>query len=269
MRVRFDPTTTGDKSGSVTVTSTAATITIPLSGSGIQTTLDRTPTALDFGTRNVGQPASAAGESTFTNAGTQAIVLSGITLSGTGASQFELLRGGAGVCASALSLAPGDTCKVRARFHPSSAGAKVAVIRVASDAGSDVTVSLAGTATPLARLVLPAFKTRANTTAHKRLRVPVKSVGGTIKSMVFTLKSGGKVVGSAKLRSLSGNGTVTLRLKRSLPPGKYSLSGTGKEPFGHNVSGRGTVTLSAASRRSHAPSGGGGGGWRRERLAGR
>jgi hypothetical protein len=260
VRVRFDPSSTGDKSGSVSVTSNAAEVTIPLSGKGIQTDLARDPTALDFGTLNVGAPASAAKESTLTNDGTQPIALSGVTVQGTDASQFKLLGGDASDCAAGVNLAAGATCKVRAAFDPSSKGAKAAVVHVASDAGPDTTVSLAGTATPLASLRLPALKTRAP--KGKRLRLTVVVANGPVKNVLVTLKSGRKLVGSASARNLAGGRhTLTLKLKRALGPGRYVSSVRGKDRFGNAIKGKaGKVTLTAPVARRRGSGGGGGGG---------
>jgi hypothetical protein len=239
VRVRFDPSSTGDKSGSVSVTSNAAEVTIALSGTGIQTDLARDPTALDFGTLNAGAPDSPAQESTLTNAGTQGIALSGVSISGVDAGSFKLQSGGAGDCAAGVSLAPGAICKVRAVFNPTSKGAKAAVIHVASDAGPDTTVSLAGTGTPLAKLTLPAVKASAAGTKGKRLKVKVVGAGGPVKKVVVTLKRRGKVVGSGKVKgSLSGKKAVTLKLKRALPAGKYTLSAKGKDRFGNTITAK-------------------------------
>ena len=262
VRARFDPSSTGDKSGSITLTSNAADITVPLSGTGIQTDLSRDPTALDFGKRNVGAGATAAKESTFTNAGTEPIALSGVTLTAADAGQFKLLSGAAGDCAAGLSLNAGATCKVRAAFDPTSAGAKAAVVHVASNAGPDATLSLAGTGTPLAKLTLPALKLKAASTAHKLLKVKVTVANGTVKKVVVTVQRRGKTVGKVTLAILAaGKRTVTVRLTKPLAAGTYVTTAQGKDVFGNKITAKkGKLTLTPATGRSRAPAGGGGGG---------
>jgi hypothetical protein len=259
VRVRFDPSSTGDKSGTVTVASNVPDVTIPLAGTGIQTDLARDPTALDFGTLNVGAPASAAKESTFTNAGTQPIALSGASLTGGDAAEFRLLSGAAGDCAAGVNLAPGATCKLRAAFDPSSSGAKAAIARVASDAGPDVTVTLAGTATPLAKLALPAMRARAS----KVLRVKVTVANGAVRNITVRVRSrSGKVLAKKTVRRLApGKRTVPVRFRKLPAPGRYVTTAQGKDVFGNTIKARnGGLRLTGNPGRARTPSGGGGSG---------
>jgi hypothetical protein len=258
VRVRFDPGSVGAQTGSVTVTSNAADVTIALSGTGIQTTLSRSPNALDFGARNVAAGATPDQSLTLTNSGTQPITLSDVSLIGTNPSQFQRVSGAATDCAASVVLAAGDTCAIRVRFAPTSAGPKAAAVTVASSAGADIVIPLSGTGTPAPKLTIPAFRALARSTAHKRLKVAVVPVGGTIKTIVVEIRTPrGKLLGTGRLASASTKRTVTITLKHALVPGGYVAKGRGKDAFGHTV----TVTRNfQITLRNARPTTGGGGG---------
>jgi hypothetical protein len=261
MRVRFDPTTTGAKTGTANVSATGVPdIAIPLDGTGIQTDLSRSPNALDFGSRSVAAPASAAQELALTNSGTQTIALSGVTLGGAAPGQFQKLSGQATDCTASTTLAAGDTCKVRVRFHPTSAGAKTASVIVASGAGADLVIPLSGTGTPRPRLTIPPIRATAGSTASKRLKVPVTPVGGTISRIVVEIRSrSGKLLGSGQFASASRTTTVVVRLKNRLPVGRYVARATGHDAFGNTVHAP-QLTFQLPLRLARPQTGGGGGG---------
>jgi hypothetical protein len=135
IRVAFDPATTSAKSATVTVASNAPAITVALSGTGTQTELSG-PAGLTFGSRDVDDGPTSAQTATLTNSGTEPLTLSGVTVTGGGAGDFERLTGLPGDCAVGTGLTAGQTCAVRVRFDPASTGAKDAVITVSSNAAS-------------------------------------------------------------------------------------------------------------------------------------
>jgi DNA-binding beta-propeller fold protein YncE len=143
VRVRFDPTTNGPKAGTVTIGSTAGTLTIALTGIGVHMELDVEPGALEFGLRDVDTGATAAKQTTITNAGSDAVTLSALTLSGD-AAHFARLSGGVGDCAITMRLDPGSSCVVRVRFDPERGGAKAATLNVESNA-RPLRIALTGT----------------------------------------------------------------------------------------------------------------------------
>jgi hypothetical protein len=260
VRVRFDPTTVGAKTGNVNLTSSAVPdINVALAGTGIQTDLSRSPNALDFGSRNVAAGASPAQELTLTNAGTQPIALSAVTLGGASPGQFRQLSGAATDCTATTALAAGDTCKARVRFDPSSAGPKAAAVMVASNAGADLVIPLSGTGTPAPRLTIPPIRATAGSTAKKRLKVQVTPIGGTIRNIVVEIRSrGGKLLGTGTLGSASRTRTVTVRLKAPLPVGRYVAKARGRNAFGQVV--RATPRNFSLPIRLPRPQTGGGGG---------
>ncbi|HEX8120887.1 MAG TPA: choice-of-anchor D domain-containing protein [Solirubrobacteraceae bacterium] len=143
LRVRFDPTTTGAKAGTLAVTSNAAPVSVALTGSGTQTQLAATPAALAFGNRSIGDGPTAAQTSIVANVGSQPVTLSALTLSGD-TTEFARLTDSATDCAVSATLAAGATCTLRWRFDPGSSGAKAATLTIASNAPS-LPVALSGT----------------------------------------------------------------------------------------------------------------------------
>ena len=146
LRVTFNPTATGPHTATLTVASNAADITVTLTGEGIQTELSRDPATLPFGDQDVDDGPTTTQTATITNSGTEPVTLTTVALGGGGAAQFERLTGEPGDCATAATLTAGQTCTLRARFDPTSTGAKSGALTVASNA-ADVTVALTGSGT--------------------------------------------------------------------------------------------------------------------------
>lgn len=136
--VRFTPSTTGAKSGSVTIPSNAgADVVVGLTGTGTKT-LSVFPTSWDAGSVTVtggSSTLSAVVKSTGTvpvTAGTVAVTGSGFT------------KGTDNVSSQVLD--PAETATVAVIFDPSSTGAKSGSLSIPSDAtGSPLTVALSGT----------------------------------------------------------------------------------------------------------------------------
>src|SRR4051812_24345254 len=140
LRIAFDPSTVGAKSGSVTVHSNAADVSVAVDGTGTQTQLSPSPASLSFGSKDIDDGATASQTSTVTNSGTEAVTTSSLALSLT-----TLFRSGQGTdCAAAMVLHAGGTCALRIAFDPSSVGAKSGSVTVHSNA-ADVSVAVDGT----------------------------------------------------------------------------------------------------------------------------
>jgi hypothetical protein len=259
VRITFDPTSTGSRTGTATVQSNAADVTIPLDGTGIQTELTRDPGALAFGSRNVSAGATPAQELTLTNSGTQPLSLSAVGITGTNPSQFQRLSGAATDCGPGTALAAGATCKVRVRFRPTTAGAKRAAVTVAASAGGDLVTPLSGTGLPRPTLAIRAFHALASSTAHKRLKVALNPVGGTIRNIVVQVRSrnGKKLLGTGRVTMASSKVTVTVKLKRRLPAGRYLATARGTDAFKH---GTPLASRKFSLTAPHKPKRGGGGG---------
>ena len=145
LRALHDPAATGAKTATLTVASDSAPISVALSGTGTQTGLSAAPAKLSFGPRDKAAGPTATQTSTVTNVGSEPVTLAAITLGGTDPGQFKRLTGATTDCA-ATTLGAGETCDLRARFDPSSTGAKTATITLGSNAAA-VAVMLTGNET--------------------------------------------------------------------------------------------------------------------------
>jgi sugar lactone lactonase YvrE len=118
---------------------------VALSGTGVPDThpVIRVSGALNFGDQIVGTQ-SAAQTISITNAGTAALNVSGVTLSGA-TGDFIL----SGNCA--LILSPGATCSLTAAFSPIAVGTRAAQINIASNAqnATSVSIALSGNGVPV------------------------------------------------------------------------------------------------------------------------
>ncbi|MEV6929903.1 choice-of-anchor D domain-containing protein [Dactylosporangium sp. NPDC051485] len=134
--VTFRPTVAGARSGSLTVTASGITNTVPLSGTGVAPgpIVNANPGSLSFGGTVVG--ASAATQAvTLTNSGTTAATVSSIAASG----DFSQTNNCGG------SIAVGASCTVTVTFTPTASGSRSGSLTVTSNANnSPTTVALSG-----------------------------------------------------------------------------------------------------------------------------
>ena len=102
------------------------------------------PTSITFAATNVGS-ASAVTAVAVSNTGTANLVLSGVAVGGTHASEFRLEA--SSTCRAGSTLAPAASCRADLTFRPTSAGAKSASLTITHNAAAGTTsVTLAGTA---------------------------------------------------------------------------------------------------------------------------
>ncbi|MFZ3329303.1 MAG: choice-of-anchor D domain-containing protein, partial [Candidatus Acidiferrales bacterium] len=137
---QFAPTTSGAASGSITIASNAndPTVTVPLTGTGVQGSLAANPSSINFGSLLVG--ASGSVSVTLTNSGTASITISQGTASGTGFSMSGL--------SVPTTLGAGQTTTFAAKFSPTTAGSATGGISIVSTApGSPLTIALTGSGT--------------------------------------------------------------------------------------------------------------------------
>ena len=254
VRMRFNPTSTGAKAATLTVTSNAAAVTVALTGTGVQTELSPTPPTLAFGSRDVDSGPAPVLASTIANTGTATVSLAGLAVSGD-LGEFERLTGAAGDCTATTVLQAGDTCTIRARFDPTSTGPKAATVDITSDAPA-IAVALTGRGVRLELTYDPAslaFGTRdVNTGASGEQTTTVINAGSetvTVSGMTFSgdgaefslLTGSPSDCGPANkllpgeactLRVRFDPGTIgskaaTLNVTSDAPPVAVALSGTG------------------------------------------
>ena len=133
--VKFAPTATGARTGTLTVNAGGVTNTVSLTGTGTAPgpVLNAAPASLSFAGTDVGS-SSAAQAVTVTNSGTAAATVSGVTATGD-YSQTN----------NCSSVPTGSSCTVNVTFKPTASGTRTGTLTVTSNANnSPATVSLTG-----------------------------------------------------------------------------------------------------------------------------
>lgn len=115
---------------------------VMLTGEGVAPAVTMAPTAFDFGAVASGSRGPAH---TFAirNDGDTVTAMGAVSIVGANLGQFQVT----GDECTGVELGSGQECLVRVRFAPTSAGAKLATLRVDSEAGAR-TATLSGTAKP-------------------------------------------------------------------------------------------------------------------------
>jgi len=130
MVINFQPTSTGDKSASLSITCNdpdEAIYLLNLSGKGIgEPDISVDPSSYNYGSVNVND----SKDKTFVikNTGTVNLQVSSVSIKGTHVSQFSILSGG-----GSFTLAPNATRDLKVRFKPTSESDKSAYIEIRSN----------------------------------------------------------------------------------------------------------------------------------------
>jgi Abnormal spindle-like microcephaly-assoc'd, ASPM-SPD-2-Hydin len=134
--ISFAPRSAGASSGSMSIGTSAATLTVSLSGTGVGAAPQLSPSTsnLTFGSVDVGTPSSLP--VTLKNTGTDNVSISSVSASGTGFAA----SGGSGV-----TLAPNQSTTVTVTFDPKAAGSVTGKLSIASNATNAINVVLSGT----------------------------------------------------------------------------------------------------------------------------
>jgi hypothetical protein len=142
--VALTPTSTGTKNATLSIPSNdpSSPATVALAGSGVSAQLTRNPSSIAFGNVQVGTTSFEQFVSVQnTGTGNGPLVIGNVTLTGTGASQFQITSD---TC-STQTLGPSQFCSIEVVLAPTSAGAKSATLSIPSnDPSSPSTVSLSG-----------------------------------------------------------------------------------------------------------------------------
>ncbi len=145
------------------------------------------PGSLAFGSQPVGKT-SGAGTATLDNAGTAALSISSVTITGADPGDFAQANN----CGS--SLPAGSTCTFSITFTPAASGSRTALLSVADNsAGSPQTVSLSGTGSAAAATLSPASLPFGN-----------QSVNTKSGTLTATLTNGGTAALSLSGIALTG-----------------------------------------------------------------
>jgi len=139
-QVRFHPLTPGALSAHLAFFGEGeGGVMVQLEGEGLLGAASIAPGSFDFGTQ-AANTRSASHVFTVTNAGSAPLGFDHVSIGGAEQDQFVV----SGDDCSGDLLAPAESCEVRVRFAPDSAGVKHAVLRVSGDAPA-VASSLTGT----------------------------------------------------------------------------------------------------------------------------
>jgi hypothetical protein len=133
--VRFAPTTTGSRTGTLSVTASGISNAVPLSGTGVLPgpILNPNPSSLSFPGTVVGA-SSATQTVTVTNSGTASATVSGVTATG----DFSQTN-------TCSTIAVGASCTVTVTFTPTTGGARSGSVSITSNANNNPTaISLSG-----------------------------------------------------------------------------------------------------------------------------
>ncbi len=146
MNLAFTPSAAGARTASLNIidTATGSPQTVTLFGNGqvISQLLSASLTTLDFGVQNKGVATNNLSVQ-ITNTGNDEVDISGITISGTNAADFEIVSPYANTCPAVLT--PGAACYIYVIFTPSTTAAESATLTIANDSSSGpVMVSLIG-----------------------------------------------------------------------------------------------------------------------------
>jgi uncharacterized repeat protein (TIGR01451 family) len=145
INVTFSPTATGLRTGTVKITSNAASSpdSITLAGTGVAPVISVAPASLAFGSVPIGTTSSQQ-TVTVSNLGTSALHVSGAAAS----APFAISSDG---CSGAGAIAPGGSCQIAVQYAPASTGPASGSLTISSDGGT-AAVTLAGTGSPSADL---------------------------------------------------------------------------------------------------------------------
>ncbi len=230
---QFSPTSTGNASGSISVSSDApnSPMTIALTGTGTQPGLASSPSAVSFGNVVVGNNGSATVN--LSNTGSASVTINQASVTGTGFTISGLAAG--------LIIQPGQNANFTAQFSPTSAGNARGNIKVSSNApNSPMTIDLTGKGTQAQIAAVPSSAAFGNVTV------------GNSNSQTITLSNSGTANLVISQGSASGTGfTVTgLNTPLTIPPG---TNATFNAVFTPSSAGKVTGSVSLASDAPNSP----------------
>ncbi len=139
-QVTFTPTQTGTRTGTLSIATSLSTLPInaPLTGIGIQSHLQITPSALNFGSLAIG--ASANLTVTLVNTGTASVTNLSFAITG----DYSITT----PCATA-TLAPSSSCTATITFAPTALGSRTGALTItSSDTNSPAILPLTGIGVP-------------------------------------------------------------------------------------------------------------------------
>jgi hypothetical protein len=146
INVTFTPTTTGTRTGTLTVNDSAGTQTSNLTGTGV-TAVTLTPSSANFGSQVLN---TTSGPQAFTLTNNQTSSLTGISIGFTGTNPGDFAE--TDNCGTSI---PGNsTCTINVTFTPTGYGTRTGTLSVTDSVGTQ-TSSLTGVAPPTTQITAP------------------------------------------------------------------------------------------------------------------
>ncbi len=231
INVNFTPTTTGTRSGTLSVTDDASGSpqTAALSGTGVAPAAGLSPASLTFANQLVGTT-SPAQTVTLSNAGSAPLKISSIATTGDYTQSNN--------CGGSLNA--GTSCSINVSFKPTATGTRTGTLSVTDNAsGSPQTVALVGSGIAPAAALSPASLTFAN-----------QLVGTTSAAQSVTLSNPGSAPLNISQIATAGDYTQTNNCGASLDAG---TSCTINVSFKPTNTGTRSGTLSVSDNVSGSP----------------
>jgi hypothetical protein len=274
INISFDPTTTGSRTATLSVSDNAANSpqVVSLSGTGTNgATITVSPASINFGNQATGTTSSAT-PVTVSNTGNSTVTFTSIAVTGTNGSSFHETNN----CGT--SLTAGNSCTVNVTFSPATTGSFSAAVTLTDNATNNPqSISLSGTGVAPVTLssstlafgtvLVGASKTAPAVTLTNNLNVALTGItvavtgngysevntcgtsiaaGATCTITVkFTPKASGSSAGSVKITDSASNSpqTITLTGLGELPVSVSPLTlAFGTEKVGSTTAAK-TVTV--------------------------
>ena len=229
--VTFTPSTTGSRSGTLSLNSNSSAVVSPvtLAGTGVAPAAVLSAVSLSFANQVVSTPGTAQA-ATLTNNGTATLAISSISITG----DFTQTN----TCGS--SLAAGSSCTINVTFTPSAPGSRAGSLSIIDNSlgGNVQTVSLSGTGIDFSLSGSPSSAT-INAGQIASYTVTVSSMGSAFNSSVALSCSGLPALsscsfspaavtpGSTSVQSTLQVSTTKRRSQTGTPAGASTMTITG------------------------------------------
>ena len=195
--VLFAPTAAGGVGATLSIVSNAAPLQVSISGSGTAQAVGAPVLSetgpLIYADTQVGA-SSAIHTTTFSNAGSVALKIATLTLSGGQPGDFVV----AGSCAAGATLSPAASCTIATSFKPTAAGARSADLMLVTDGGAQFHLALSGNGIAVVASV-PSLAINPQS-----FDFGAAVVGGTAPTKRFTLTNSGTAVLTLTSAAFSG-----------------------------------------------------------------
>jgi subtilisin family serine protease len=251
--VTFTPSTTGARTGALTISSDASGSPheVSLSGTGAVPAMSLSSSSLSFGDQQV-DTTSTAQSVTLTNSGGATLNLSDVTVGG------DFARSG-GTCPANFpaTVAAGASCTIDVTFTPSTTGARTGTLSIDSDAsGSPHAVDLfgTGTTTPTPAVVALSassldFGSQPVGVTSVAQTITLTNTGGTVLTIADIVASGDFGVETTCGATLAAGAscTITVTFTPTVAGGRTGAltitSDAGDSPHMVGLSGAGAVSF--------------------------